>query len=319
MPPAREKLRYFHISFFATVMGMAGLALSWRRAHEVLAMPALIGQALTVLSVLVFLAVSTLYAIKLARYRTEVLEEWHHPIKLSFFPAFSISLLLVAMLTLELFPGVSRVLWISGATVHLVLTVYVLTQWMHQTHFTIQHSTPAWFIPVVGNILVPIAGVQHGFIEASWFYFSIGLVYWLVLQVLVFNRVIFHDPMPAKLLPTLFILVAPPAVGFLSYIQLAGVLDGFARILYFNAAFLVLLLLTQFRRFLSARFYLSWWAYSFPLAAFSIASQVYFQLTANLFFLWVAYGSLLLATVVIGLLALRTVREIANGSIFEPD
>lgn len=319
MPPAKQKLRYFHVSFFATVMGSAGLALSWKRAHEVLSMPALIGQVLTAVSVLLFVCVAILYALKLARFRPEVLEEWHHPIKLSFFPAFSISLLLMSMLLLDLSPQVSLVLWACGALVHLVLTVYVLTQWMHQTHFTIQHSTPAWFIPVVGNILVPIAGVQHGFIEASWFYFSIGLVYWLVLQVLVFNRVIFHDPMPAKLLPTLFILVAPPAVGFLSYMQLAGMLDAFARILYFNAAFLVLLLLTQFRRFLSARFYLSWWAYSFPLAAFSIASQVYFEHTANEFFLWIAYGSLLLASVVIGLLALRTVKEIANGSIFEPD
>jgi tellurite resistance protein len=33
------------------------------------------------------------------------------------------------------------------------------------------------------------------------------------------NRVLFHDPMPIKLLPTLFILIAPASVGFISYMR----------------------------------------------------------------------------------------------------
>lgn len=76
---------------------------------------------------------------------------------------------------------------------------------------------------------MPIAGVQHGFSELSWFFFSIGVVFWLVLLTIIFNRMFFHQPLPGKLLPTLFILIAPPGAGFVSWLQLNGELDAFAR------------------------------------------------------------------------------------------
>jgi tellurite resistance protein len=118
----------------------------------------------------------------------------------------------------------------------------------------------------------------------------------------------------------MFILVAPPSIGFLAYLQLnGGELNDFARILYFFAAFLVLLLLVQFRRFTGSAFFLSWWAYSFPLAAFAIASQVYYLHTQEPFFLAVAWAALALATVVIAALALKTLQVVADGSVFQPD
>lgn len=320
MTSAAGKLRHFHISFFATIMGVAGLALAWQRAHQILAVPRAVGQVLAVTSALLFVVVLACYGLKLMRHRDAVLEELHHPIKLSFFPAFSISLALLAMLALSTSLPLARALWLAAAAIHLVLTLYVMTQWIYQPHFTIQHSTPAWFIPVVGNILLPIAAVPLGYVDAGWFFFSIGVVFWLVLKVLVFNRFIFHDPLPARLLPTMFILLAPPSVGFLAYLQLnGGALNDFARVLYFFAAFMALLLLVQFRRFTGSTFFMSWWAYSFPLAAFAIASQVYYLHSQAPFFLAVAWAALGLATVVIAALALKTLQVVANGSVFQPD
>ncbi|MFP3442800.1 hypothetical protein R0K18_34200, partial [Pantoea sp. SIMBA_133] len=78
--------------------------------------------------------------------------------------------------------------------------------------------------------------------------------------------------LPAKLLPTLFILIAPPAVGSISWFQLVGEINAFGRILYYIALFLTLMLLTQTTRFIKLDFFLSWWAYSFPIAAITIAS-----------------------------------------------
>ena len=74
------------------------------------------------------------------------------------------------------------------------------------------------------------------------------------------------------MLPTLFILIAPPAVGFLAYLKLTGELDAFAQVLFNFALFLTLLLFSQLPRFTRLPFFISWWAYSFPLAAMSIAS-----------------------------------------------
>lgn len=198
---------------------------------------------------------------------------------------------------------------------HLVFTLYVLATWIHHTHFEINHMNPAWFIPIVGNILVPIAGVQHGFTELSWFFFSIGLVFWLVLLAIIFNRMFFHNPLPGKLLPTLFILIAPPAVGFLSWMQLTGELDAFGRILYYSALFLTLMLFTQAPRFLKLPFALSWWAYSFPMAAITIATLGMYQLLGSPFFKWLGAALLVvLVVLIIGLLA-RTAVAISRREI----
>ncbi len=108
------------------------------------------------------------------------------------------------------------------------------------------HISPAWFIPAVGNVVAPIAGVGLGFPETSWVFFAAGLIFWIVLLVLVMNRLIFHDPLPGRMVPTLAILIAPPAVGFLAWLQLnGGVLDGFARLLYAATLVFLGLALTQ--------------------------------------------------------------------------
>lgn len=313
-------LPHFPVTLFAMIMGLGGLTLSWHRAYGVLGVPEWVSQVLLFISIGLFLTISIVYFMKIIRFPDAVKSELNHPIKISFFPTFSISLIILSTALLSVSTGLSKVVWIIGASVHLLFSLFVITQWMHQTRFTIQHSTPAWFIPVVGNILVPIAGVQHGFIDVSWFFFSIGLVYWIVLKVLIFNRIFFHDPMPQKLFPTFFILIAPPSVGFIAYMQLSGgILDGFAKILYFSALFLVMLLLVQFRYFTNIPFFLSWWAYSFPLAAFSIATQMMYALQGGLFYAVLSYVSLGFVTVLIGLLLFKTLRGVMSGAIFQPE
>jgi tellurite resistance protein len=317
---APQRLQHFPIALIAMVMGLGGLTLSWQKAVHTLGMSPLVAQILLVVTACVLLMIVTVYLLKILRFSQEVMDEFNHPIKISFFPAFSISLLLISIATLELSAALSRYLWICGAVIHLLLTLHVITQWIHHSRFQVQHSTPAWFIPVVGNIIVPIGGVQHGYTEASWFFFSIGLLYWLILKTLIFNRILFHDPLPEKMLPTLFIMIAPPAMGFIAYLQLnQGVVDNFARLLYYAALFITLLLFTQLPRFLRIRFFISWWAYSFPLAAFSIATQIMLIQTGSAFFMLLSWLSLVVVTFVICLLLLNTLKAIISGGLFQPD
>ncbi len=306
----QSRLHYFPVSFFAMVMGMSGLTLAWEKSHHVLQMPAYISQALLLFTVGLFLLLAGFYLVKLLRYRSAVLQELGHPIKLSFFPTISISMILLGICTLQAYPAISFALWAVGSAVHLIFTLYVMQVWMHHEHFEFHHINPAWFIPIVGNILIPIAGVPHGYVEISTFFFSIGLLFWIVLLGIIFNRVIFHQPLPAKLLPTLFILIAPPAIGFISYVKLNGDLDIFARVLYYSALFLTLLLLTQIPRFTKLQFFLSWWAYSFPMAAITIATMLMYQKTNHIFFKMLAFGLLGLITLLISLLLYKTVSAI---------
>lgn len=273
------RLSHLPVAFFSSVMGLSGLTLAWMKAEHVLGIvtpvPALLGATAAV----VFVLVAVAYVAKIALHREAVVEEYHHPVKLHFLPTVSISLILLSIIALVQLPAAALPLFAFGVALHFALTLTVLHNWFNKEHFQTAHLNPAWFIPIVGNVLVPLIGVPLGFIELSWFFFSIGIVFWVVLFAIIVNRVLFHNPLPERLSPTLFILIAPPAVGFLSYVKLGGEVDAFARVLYYFALFLTIFLGTQLPRLMRSRFFLSWWAYSFPLAAITVAT---FEISAKL-------------------------------------
>jgi tellurite resistance protein len=317
-PTSEPRLRYFPVSFFAMVMGLTGLAIAWHKAQATFALPVDLGTPILVLAAALFCVLLALYLIKIVRWREAVAAELGHPIHINFFPTISISMLLLAVGTLPYWPGVAGVLWVVATSLHLLLTLYIMGVWIHHEHFEIHHINPAWFIPVVGNVLVPIAGVPLGFGELSWFFFSVGMVFWLVLFTIIVYRMLFHHPMAERLMPTFFILIAPPAVGFIAYLQLVGQLDAFARILLYAGLFLTLLLATQSGRFLRIPFYLSWWAYSFPLAAIAIATLVMYEKTGLIVFAGLGWLLLTLVTLMVVYLLSRTASAVAARRICLP-
>jgi len=296
-------------------MGLTGLTVAWQRAEQHFRWPQAVSSGLLPLATLVFVVLAALYTLKLLRYPHEVRAELAHPVKLAFVPAISIALLLLATAWLPFAPGAAYALWLAGSVLHLAATLYVLSSWMHHAHYQIGHLSPAWFIPVVGNILVPVIGVQLAPLEVSWFFFAIGIFFWPVLTAILFYRLVFHPALPQRLLPTLFILIAPPAVGLLAYTNLTGALDAFAQVLYGVALFFTLLLATQVRAFARLPFFLSWWAYSFPLAAVTLATLRMARLTGGALYDRLALLLLAVATVAIALLFARTLLAVARREI----
>jgi tellurite resistance protein len=268
------RLKNFPISFFAIILGMTGTTIAFQRAQMILKFPVPVGIYLLGLTTILFLVILGVYITKFIKYPDAVKEEFNHPVRLSFFPTISISLLLLNISFLGINPTISKYLWIVGTILHAFFSLHIISYWIQNPKFQMQHFNAAWFIPVVGNIIIPVTGPDHGFLELSWFFFSIGLVFWIVLMAILFNRLIFHNPLPEKLIPTLFIMIAPPAVGFIAYGKINHEhLDNFGQILYHFALFLFALMIFQFKMFSRIKFYLSWWAYSFPIAAMTIATM----------------------------------------------
>ncbi|MFA5242656.1 MAG: SLAC1 anion channel family protein [Sulfuricella sp.] len=310
-----SRLKNFPIAWFSTVMGMAGFSIAWNRAEHVFDTGFCLSSVLLAFTTLLFVVLLLLLAAKLVKYPRDVLGEVMHPVKLVFVPTISIGMLLLSIAYLQIAPGLSFWLWSAGAVLHLAITLYVLSSWVHHSKYEIAHLNPAWFIPVVGNILVPIAGMQHAPADISWFFFSLGLFFWPVLTAILFYRLIFHGSLPERLMPTLFIFIAPPAVGFISWYKLVGGVDDFGRVLYFTGLFFTLLLLSQFNYFRRIRFFLSWWAYSFPLAAITIATLIMSKETGLVFYTWLAAGLLGALSVLILMLLARTALAVMRREI----
>ncbi|RUM94265.1 MAG: C4-dicarboxylate ABC transporter [Thiothrix sp.] len=313
-----SRLREFPVSFFSVVMGLSGLAIAWQKTQRVLGVNLHIDYFLAAVAGITFFVLAAIYTKKWFTYQDAVLAELKHPIKLNFFPAISISLILLSVVALHLNPPLAHGFWLAGTGLHLALMLYVLHVWINHEHFEIRHLNPAWFIPAVGNVLVPIAGSSLGYQEISWFFFSVGMLFWLVLLTIIFNRILFHNPIPDGLAPTLFILIAPPAVGFISYLKLTNSLDGFARVLYYNGLFFTLFLLTQLPRFIKLPFFLSWWAYSFPLAAVTTASWVMYEKTGAMGIKIIALALLLLLTALVCMLIYKTFLAVKTQKICVP-
>ena len=318
-PHPAPSLAHFPVALFSTVMGTGGLALAWHKAAGVLGWPSAVGQGLTLLASLLLVIVGLLYALKWLRHPAEARAERKHPVKMNFVPTLSIGILLVAGAWLPSSPAAALPLWTLGALLHLSFTLVTMSAWIHHDHFEIQHLNPAWFIPVVGNIIVPLAGGHLAPVEISWFFFSIGVVFWIVLLAVVMYRLFFHAPLALRLTPTLFILLAPPSVGFVAWSGLVGGLDAFGRVLYYTALFLALLLVSNAMRFFKLPFFVSAWAYSFPLAALSTATLRMAELGAGAFFAMLGGVLLILTTGVIGLLAARTIQAILRQEIGHPE
>jgi len=315
---SKEKLRLknFPISFYSISLGLAGFAVAWQKAEGILKLDFNLSGLLFILLVLCFLTISLIYLYKFIKFPKEVKKEFHNPVKINFFPIIAKVFLLSSIFLLGWkIMTISKILWMIGAFLQLGFTLIIVSDWMHRPHFELKHISPAIFIPIVGNIIVPIAGVNFVSPEILWFFFSVGFFLWIIFMTIVFYRIIFHEPLHEKMIPTFFILMAPPAIGFIAYVKLTGEVDIFARLMYYFSLFLFIALLMQFKYFSKIKFYLSSWAYSFPLDAFTIATIFIYHETKIVFFKYTAIFSLSLLSLIMMFLAYKTILAVKDKSI----
>jgi tellurite resistance protein len=313
-------LKFLPISLFASVMGFAGLTIATQKLEAMFELPSFVSGALLVISITLWLLIFSAYALKALRYPGAVIQELNHPVRLSFFPTASIGLLLIAIPLIDISELLANLVWWIGALGQLGLMLLILDRWIHQEHFKVEHNSPAWFIPVVGNLLVPLAGVELGYVAISYFFFAIGIFFWLPLLAISLNRAFFFPAIPKKLLPTLFILIAPPAVGFLSWVKLhQGEIDDFAVLIYFFGLFTTLMLISQAKRFVNLDFGLPWWAFTFPLTAITVASFKFYELVPLLQYQIIALSLYAVSAIVIAMVSIVTLFAFWRKEICVPE
>jgi tellurite resistance protein len=272
--------------------------------------------------VIAFIAMVAAYGIKLARFPTRAAAEFHHPVQGPLFATFFIALLLLPIVLHPYLPGFAEALWSVGAVLMLGFTGLIVSRWVNHQQ-GIDHPTPTWFVPVIGILNIPAAGflrevpiVQ----ELDLLAVGIGLVFALALFTLVFARLVLRPPLPAPLQPTLAIMMAPFAVGFVGYTSAIGGVDRLAAYLFYVGLFMAVVMAPRLvRQVWRGPFRTSWWAVSFPLAALAVAALRYAEARP----LPVLQG---LAAVILGLVSLvllwlvaETLWHIRRGDLLNPD
>lgn len=293
MQQQERGIQYFPIALFASVMGVSGVALSVRLFEQIYDIGNGFSSFLLILATLMFLVNSGFFLYRIIKHPELVKIDFNHPVRMNFFGAITISLLLLGALYYDIQEMLSFIVWFIGAVAHFLLTLAILSKLIWKHEFTLAQFNPAWFIPIVGNIVVPLAGVHHTSALINWIFFSIGILFSIIYYTIFMNRIFFQPAPPIKLVPTFFILLAPPGIGFVSYVKLTGEVDIIAYIMFGFAFYLGMLLLVQLKHFLTIPFFLSWWAYLFPNAAVTNATYHLYAHTNEQWLLWLYHIQLL--------------------------
>jgi len=306
------------VALFGSVMGLAGLSLAWRAAHGLFGTPEWVGAAIGWVAIVAFVAMTLAYGLKALTAFDSVRAEFDHPVAGNMFGTPLISLLLLPILLAQTSLPLARLTWSLGALGMTVFAWFAVSRWMNGRQNP-AHAAPAWIIPVVGMIDVPLAlpSLQWPGLDGMMIFFlAIGLFFAIPIFTMIFSRIVFQEPMPAPMRPSLLIMVAPFAVGFSSYAITTGRIDDFAEALYMLMLFMLAVLGGRLRNLLaSCPFRLSWWAVSFPLSASAGAALRYAGHAQSVYADGIGVLLLAIATaVILGLLG-RTLFGIVRGEL----
>jgi tellurite resistance protein len=313
-----RRFEYLPVALFGSVMGLTGLSIAWRLAHLRYGAPAWIATALTGVAALGFVLMVCAYGLKLVTATEAVRAELQHPIAVNTFATFWVSMLLLPIVLAPFSLLAAQVLWCVGATGIMVLALYIISRWLAIQHQP-AHATPAWILPVVGLLDLPLAvpSLELPYAaETMMVGLAIGMFFALPLFTMIFSRLVFEPPLAPALEPSFLILVAPFAVGMSAYVATTGQVDLFAKSLYALTIFTLVVMLGRLRHLAQCcPFRVGWWSVSFPLAASAIAALRFAQAEPG----WVsdALGLALLAlsTSIILWMLVRMVIGIARGEL----
>ena len=306
--------RYLPVSLFGSVMSVAGLALAWRLASKSYGADIAVSNAIGLLALLLFAVLALCYLSKLMRYPQLVRHEFTHPVIGSFFGTVGISILLLSSVIGGYSATAQLVVWSIGAVATLALSVVMISRLLNGSAAPTS-VVPAWLIAGVGSLDIVVTG---GALKAGWTHeinllaAAVGGVSAIVFFVLIFSRLIHHEPLAAPMRPSKMILVAPFAVGFIAYVNLVQKVDMFAALLFYFGLFLFVIIAWRLMR-RPAPFSPGWWAIGFPLAALANSALIYADAVGGVGLELIALLLLVLLTAAVLGLAIRSLHALFTG------
>jgi len=307
-------------SLFTIALGLAGLGQAWHAAEPVLGVPAAVPDAIFAVAAAAWVALVAAYA---AQGWRQVLADLRDPVLGAFVPAAAITAMILGGALAAAAPAAfaaGRVLVVVFLAGTIVTGGWLTGQWI-TGRLDQDTMHPGYFLPTVAGGLAgatAAAGVRLPAVaEAS---FGIGIGAWLLLGSPVWTRLFFRPMLPAALVPTLAIELAPPAVAGAACFALTGAAITFAaRAL---GGFCLLMAVAQLRfvpLYARLRFSPGFWAFTFSYAAAATDALLWITNARPPGATGYAIAVVTLITVFIAAIGARTVLAAVRGQLLPQD
>lgn len=311
-----RSIRHFPVTMLGGALGLCGLGLAWRLASETLGFPPVVYKLLLGFGVGYTIAVLALYAAKAVRHWDHVMEDFRHPVRGNFLSAGPLGLMLISYGFSSSFPILSGWLWVGSAVASIVLGALIMDSWIKSEH-SMDKITPAVFIPTVGMLIGPVTGADLGYDLFCWLLLGAGAFSWMALLPVTLSRLFFHGFMSPPLRPSIFVLIAPPALIAIALTRMdGGYMDNVARMLTGMALFTFLFVMAGWRKHKELPFCLPWWGYTFPISALSSACFYFYDSSGQNVVAVLAVFLLAMTSLVTGLVTVKTLIAFARGQLF---
>ncbi|MDQ1581957.1 MAG: tellurite resistance protein [Microbacteriaceae bacterium] len=303
------------LTTLALGFGSAGLAGTWSLAAEHLGVPIEIPVALWIAAGVVWLWVIVAHVVRGRRSDERLIDQLRHPVQGPVAALVPAAGLLISAQVYSFAPALGAALVIVFVAMVAAFDAWLLAGWA-SGGLKLENVHGGYYLPVVASTLISgTAAAKIGLTGLAIGAFAVGVFFWLVITILLFARLTVHGALPAPLVPTLAIFVAPPAVAGTAWFTINGfTVDPIS---YALAGMTVLLLLMQaglVRRYRVLTFNLGFWSFTFPFAA--VGSYGVEWLSAVAVPGWQFWAWLLVAgvTVLIGSIAALSIAGVAVKS-----
>ncbi|BAL89157.1 putative transporter [Actinoplanes missouriensis 431] len=256
------------LNTFAIAFGLSGLAEAWTAAARVLSLPSWLPHLFWAVAAIAWVWLIAAHLIAGARGDQRLRDQLRHPAQGPLAALVPVTGMLLGAELAHFQHRAGEIVVLAAITVAALFAGWLIGTWL-EGRLTLEAVHGGYLLPTVaGGLVAADAAAAVGHPMVGWAAFGVGVFFSIVITTLILLRLVVRPSLPDPLVPTVAILLAPPAVAGLAWFALAG--DAFGPVPAAFAGLTVVLTLVELAflpRFLRLPFSLGFWSFTFPAGA----------------------------------------------------
>ncbi len=336
-----EIIKNFTPSWFAAVMGTGILAIVSNFYSSYLSFLSDVAVILMYFNIGLFCLLLVPWVFRWVFFSKNAIADLKNPVVSNFYPTISVGMLVLSADFLVIGKNIlwGEIFWFGGALLTAIFAVLVPFVVFTSSEAKLDHVNPAWFIPPVGLIVIPIPGsmlVNHfnGFFReillvVNYFGWGGGFFLYLALLSICFYRFALHHPLPGVLAPTIWINLGPIGAGtsaLIGLIKVSGFVVG--KGVFYAMGFIfwgfgiwwvimAIVMILHYIKNIGLPYAMSWWAFTFPLGAYVSASHAVYGVTKIHLINHIGFALYLLFVFIWSVTIVKTAIMAYRGNLFK--